>query len=209
MKRDSPDDAALVVAMLRGEESGFHAFFDTYFSRVYRFAFPRVGRDAELAKEIVQATLVKAVRNIAGYRAEAALFSWLCQICRREIVDQQRARSRRAQTIVLIDDSPVTRAAVETVEAPADDEPAHGYGTAETRALVQTVMDRLPGRYGDVLEWKYIEGRSVEEIGVLLGISQTAAQSILARARTAFRVALEAEFGSTARDLLASLRQQD
>ena len=46
------------------------------------------------------------------------------------------------------------------------------------------MLDRLPARYGDVLEWKYIEGRSVEEIGERLGIGQTAAQSVLARARS-------------------------
>ena len=69
------------------------------------------------------------------------------------------------------------------------------------------VLDRLPSRYGDVLEWKYIEGRSVEEIGVLLGVGQAAAQSLLARARVAFREALETVFGSTASDVLAGMRK--
>jgi Sigma-70, region 4. len=68
------------------------------------------------------------------------------------------------------------------------------------------VLDRLPARYGDVLEWKYIEGRTVDEIGAALGIGHTAAQSLLARARAAFREALETVFGSTAEDVLASMR---
>ena len=58
------------------------------------------------------------------------------------------------------------------MEAPAADDPLRGYGNAETRRLIQSVLDRLPARYGDVLEWKYIEGRSVEEIGELLGIER-------------------------------------
>ena len=72
---------------------------------------------------------------------------------------------------------------------------------------MQSVLDRLPARYGDVLEWKYIEGRSVEEIGELLGIGQIAAQSVLARARVAFREALETVFGSTAQDVLAACEE--
>ena len=68
------------------------------------------------------------------------------------------------------------------------------------------MLDRLPARYGDVLEWKYIEGRSVEEIGQRLGVGQIAAQSQLARARVAFRDALETVFGSTTQDILAGLR---
>jgi RNA polymerase sigma-70 factor, ECF subfamily len=198
-------DRELIDAMLAGDEAAFRSFFTAYFPRVYRFALPRLNNEVEAAKEVVQATLTKAMRRLASYRGEAALFSWLCQICRRQIVDHLRANRRHAENVVLIDDSPELRAALEAVEAPAAD-PLQGYGDAETRRLIQSVLDRLPARYGDVLEWKYIEGRSVEEIGQLLGIGQVAAQSVLARARTSFREALETVFGSTAQDILGTMR---
>jgi RNA polymerase sigma-70 factor, ECF subfamily len=202
---DYSSDHELIAAMLAGREAAFRTFFNTYFPRVYRFALPRLGGDAEAGKEVVQATLTKAVRALASYRGEAALFSWLCQICRRQIVDYLRANKRHSEHVVLIDDSQELRAALESIEAPAADEPTHGYGSEDTRRLVQSVLDRLPSRYGDVLEWKYIEGRSVEEIGELLGIGHTAAQSILARARTAFRDALGTVFGATAKEVLADM----
>lgn len=192
--------------MLRGEERAFNAFFEGYFPRVYRFALPRLGGDAEAVRDVVQATLVKAIRNLPGYRGQAALFSWVCQICRHQIVDHLRAHRRHADHVALIEDSPEIRAALETVEAPAEDGPLHRYGSEETRRLVRNILDRLPSRYGDVLEWKYVEGRSVEEIGTLLGIGHTAAQSLLARARVAFREAVETVFGSTAADVLAGIR---
>lgn len=201
-------DAALVRAMLAGDERAFHRFFDAYFPRIYRFALPRLSGDVEAAREVVQASLTKAVRNLSSYRGDAALFSWLCQICRHQIVDHLRVVKRRNERVVLIEDSPELRAALESVEAPAADEPAQRLSRAETRALVQSVLDRLPSRYGDVLEWKYIEGRSVEEISELLGLSRIAAQSMLARARTAFRDALETVFGSTAQDVLAELQSE-
>ena len=198
-------DRELVAAMLRGDERAFRAFFEGFFPRVYRFALPRLSGDVEATREVVQAALTKAMRNLATFRGEAALFSWLCQICRRQIVDYLRAHKRHSEHVVLLDDNPELRAALESVEAPASDEPMHGYGSAETRRLVQSVLDRLPSRYGDVLEWKYIEGRSVDEIGQLLGVGHTAAQSLLARARTAFREALETVFGATAQDVLAGM----
>ena len=207
MKPEYSTDAALIAAMLAGDEAAFRAFFEMYFPRVYRFALPRLDHDPEACKEVVQSTLVKAIRALASFRGEAALFSWLCQICRRQIADHVRAHQRHRQNLVLIDDAPGLREALESIAAPAADEPMHGYGTAETRRLVQSVLDRLPSRYGDVLEWKYIEGRSVEEIGALLGIGQPAAQSLLARARVSFREALETVFGSTASDLLAGMRK--
>jgi RNA polymerase sigma-70 factor (ECF subfamily) len=200
-----PTDAALVRAMLAGDESAFRHFFATYFPRICRFALPRLARDVEATKEVVQASLTKAVRSLASYRSDAALFTWLCQICRYQIVDYLRANKRRSDRIVLIEDHPELRAALESLEAPAEDQPLQRLDRAQTRALVQAVLDRLPARYGDVLEWKYIDGRSVDEIGDLLGVGGIAAQSILARARTAFREALETVFGSTAHDVLTEM----
>jgi len=199
------DDRELVQQMLAGEERAFSEFFTTYFPRIFRFALPRLNRDQDTAKDVVQATLVKAMRKLGDYRGEAALFTWLCQICRREIADHVRAQVRRTDKVVLIEDSAEVRAALESIEAPASDDPLKRCDGAELQRLVHAVLDRLPNRYGEALEWKYVEGRSVEEIGDLLGIGHTAAQSLLARARVAFRDGLEAVFGASAADVLASL----
>jgi RNA polymerase sigma-70 factor (ECF subfamily) len=199
------NDQALVKSMLEGDEQSFRLFFEAYFPRIYRFAAPRLGGDHDVCKEVVQATLTKAMRNLSTFRGESALFSWLCQICRNEIVDYLRARKRRTDHIVFIEDQPELRAALESIEAPAEEQPVHKLSREQAKALVRSVLDRLPSRYGDVLEWKYVEGRSVEEIGDLLGIGHTAAQSMLARARTAFREALETVFGATAQDVLTEM----
>jgi len=199
------NEPVLVRRMLAGDEHAFRAFFHKYFRKVYRFALPRLGGNVESTREVVQSTLSKAMRNMAKYRGDAALFSWLCQICRHEIVDHLRANRRHSNRVVLIDDSRELLTAMETLEAPLTDDPAHRYSTAETRRLIQAVLDQLPAHYGDILEWKYIEGHSVEEIAELLGVSHIAAQSQLARARQAFREGLETVFGATARDILASM----
>ena len=199
------EDRELVRQMLAGEERAFSEFFTTYFPRVFRFALPRLNRNEDNAKDVVQATLVKAMRKLGDYRGEAAMFTWLCQICRREIANHVRSERRYSDKVVLIEDSEDVRAALESIEAPAADDPLRRCDGAELKRLVHAILDRLPGRYGEALEWKYVEGRSVEEIGDRLGIGHTAAQSLLARARVAFRDGLEAVFGASATDVLASL----
>jgi RNA polymerase sigma-70 factor, ECF subfamily len=199
------NEAELIRRMLAGDERAFQAFFESHFPRLYRFALPRVGRNEEAAKDVVQATLTKAMRKLADYRGEAALFTWLCQICRREIIDRARAEARHAKRVVLIDDEPELRLAMESLEAPDDYDLARNYGRDEFGRLIHSVLDRLPARYGDALEWKYVEGRSVEEIGQRLGIGHTAAQSLLARARISFREALEKVFGAAAEDIAGTL----
>lgn len=199
------ESTELVAAMLKGDERAFTAFFDSYFPRVYRFALPRLGGDVDAATEVVQATLVKAMRKLADFRGEASLFTWVCTICRHEVVDWLRVQRRHSDKVVLMEDSPELRAAVESIAAPEMEEPGSRYSQAETRRLVRLVLDRLPPRYGDALEMKYVEGLSVDEISVELGIGTTATQSLLARARVAFRDALESVFGAAAQDVLASL----
>jgi RNA polymerase sigma-70 factor (ECF subfamily) len=194
-------EQALVRRMLAGEERAFTAFFEGYFARLYRFALPRLNADAQATREVVQSTLTKAMRRLADFRGEAALFTWLCQICRREVVDYLRAHKRYSDRVVLIEDSPDLRAAIDSIEAPEEFDLALTYSREDLGRMVRTVLDRLPPRYGDALEWKYVEGRSVEEIGARLGIGHTAAQSLLARAREAFRQALETVFGAAARDI--------
>ena len=199
------EEKLLIQRMLGGDEQAFEAFFNAYFPRVYRFALPRLNRDVEAAREVVQATLAKAMRRIGDFRGESALFTWICQICRREVVDYIRSRRRHVRHLVLIDDRPELRSAIEAIEAPEEYDLVRQYGRAEVGRLVRVVLDRLPSNYGDALEWKYMEGSSVEEIGERLGIGTIAAQSLLARARIAFREALEQVFGAEAADIAASL----
>ena len=205
MEHDLADESELLRRMLAGEERAFDAFFASHFPRLYRFALPRLAGNVEATRDVVQATLGKAVRKLETFRGDAALFTWLCQICRREIVDHLRAQHRHAEHVVLIDDRPDLRVAIEAIEAPEEYDLVRSYGRAEAGRLVKSVLDRLPARYGDALEWKYVEGRSVEEIGVQLGIGHAAAQSLLARARVAFREALEQVFGAAAEDIATNL----
>ena len=199
-----PSDPLLIRRMLAGDERAFEAFFNAYFPRLYRFALPRLNGDVDATREIVQVALGKAIRKIESFRGESGLFTWICQICRNEIVDYIRAE-RRMRHVVLIDDKPELRAAVESIEAPEEFDLVKGYGREEAARLVRVVLDRLPATYGDALEWKYIEGESVETIGERLGIGTTAAQSLLARARRAFRESLESVFGADAADVASSL----
>ena len=199
------EEQQLIRRMLGGDEQAFEAFFNAYFARVYRFALPRLNGDVEATREVVQATLAKAMRRIGDFRGESALFTWLCQICRREAVDHIRSRRRHLKHVVLIDDRPDLRSAIDALEAPEEYDLVKAYGREEVSRLVRVVLDRLPSNYGDALEWKYMEGSSVEEIGERLGIGTIAAQSLLARARTAFREALEQVFGAEAADIAAGL----
>jgi len=180
------DDKRLVKQVLAGDDSAFDRFFDENFARLYRFAIVRMADDPDAARDVTQIALTKAVRQLHTYRGESALFTWLCAICRNEMSDWLRQAGRRQAHIVLIEDHPEIQAAVDSFRAPPEDSPERQYRRAESMRLIQVALDRLPSNYGDVLEWKYVEGWSVREIASRLGIGTEATQSLIARARRAF-----------------------
>jgi RNA polymerase sigma-70 factor, ECF subfamily len=179
-------DLALTRRLLAGDESAFEEFFADYFPRLYRFAQARLGGNEDAAEEVVQSALIRAVDKLHTYRGEAALFTWLCTICRREIATWVE-RAGKALEVSLIDDHPEIRAALDALTALASSDPETELRRRELSRLVQVTLDHLPARYADVLEWKYIQGLSVDEIAHRLGVGYKAAESLLTRARQAFR----------------------
>ena len=178
-------DLQLVARMLAGEQRAFDAFFDASAQRLAAFAARRSGLDGASLEDVVQNALIKAVRNLASYRGEAALFTWLCEICRHELADIIRNSGRRPVHVSLFE--PSARAAVSQLRAPGHLEPAARLESAQHHAEVMRVLDALPHSYAQALEAKYADGLSVEEVAQLLGLSTIATQSLLARARKAFR----------------------
>jgi RNA polymerase sigma-70 factor, ECF subfamily len=180
------EDRGLVRRMRAGDEAAFEEFYDGYFQALYRFALVRLDRDAELAKEMAQATICKALEKLDSYRGEAALFSWLCSICRFEISGHFKRERRSPPQVDLLEESGALREALESLPEDLDD-PENELLRREVARLVHEAVDRLPSHYGQVLEWKYSDGLSVKEMADRLGMTPKAVESLLTRARLAFR----------------------
>lgn len=180
-------DRALVDRMLAGHERAFEEFFESHFSRLYRFALTRLDGDAGAAEEAAQAALCLAMRRLETWRGEAALFTWLCAICRHEIGRLLRIRGREADRGRFPEDSEECRAALESLAAPLEEGPEASLGRKEVARLVQVTLDTLPCSYASALEWKYLHGMPVTEIAAKLHLGLKAAESLLGRARGAFR----------------------
>lgn len=190
------DDKQTAKRLLQGDQPTFDRFFDENFARLYRFALTRLNGDEDAATELAQVTMTRALQRLSTYRAESQLFTWLCAICRNEISDWLRKQGRYREHIVLTEDYPEVRAAVDTFASAIEDSPEASYQRTEAGRLIQVALDRLPPKYGDVLEWKYVEGYSVKEIAARLDIGPEAAQSLIARAKRAFAEVYEALVGA-------------
>lgn len=180
------NDRALVDRLLEGDEVAYREFFSARFPGLFRFALSRLDGDEEQAQEAAQSAFVTAFEKLDSFRGESTLFTWLCGICRFQIHDLRR-RERRRPRLVSAEtgpDEPLSE--LERLQSPEED-PADSLERKERIARVHQTLDDLPPRYGRALEWKYIEGLPVRRIAELLEVGEKAAESLLTRARDAFR----------------------
>lgn len=180
-------DRKLAQRLLEGDQASFDVFFNTYYPRLFRFALVRLDNDRDLADETAQVVLCQALSRLSTYRGEAPLFSWLCTFCRFEVSKQRKARRRAQGDQPLTEDDPGVRAALDSLLAESRSDPDVEVYQGEIRRLVEVAMDHLPALYADALEAKYVRDLTVNEIAGLVGKSPKATESILTRAREAFR----------------------
>ena len=181
-------DLELVERLLRGEARAFDQFFHEYYPKLYRFVKRRVSNSA-LAEDIAQGTLCRALESLRGFRGEAALFTWLCTVCRRELSARCGDFNPAAGAASLAEDDPEVRAALESLVGSESTDPLLATDRAQLGQAIRVALDYLPAPYGAILEWKYLRDMSIGEIAQRLGRSPKAAESLLTRARDAFREA--------------------
>lgn len=194
-------DRTLVERLLAGEEAAFQVFFDEHYPKLVRFAARRLNNDIDAAEDAAQATLCRALENLRSYRGEASLFTWLCATCRREIASRRRAAGSVDRQQPLREDDPEIRAALETLLYPERDDPLQTASARQVQEAVLAALDYLPSGYASILEWKYVHGESVAAIAERLGRSPKAAESMLTRARDAFRESFAILYGAPSHGL--------
>ena len=183
----STQDQELVASLLRSDARCFDQFFNEYYPKLYRFVKRRVPHDPATAEDVAQATICRALRSLHTFRGEAALMTWLCTLCRREMAARWREARPFASAPSLAEDDPEVRAALESLIAAEGSDPLLLAGREQVRETICAALDYLPEPYADILEWKYVRDLSVAEIAQRLGRSAKATESLLTRARDAFR----------------------
>ena len=187
-------DAAWRDRALDGNPDAVRVLADEALAPLYRFCFYRVGRNRHLCEEVVQETLVRALRDLGKYepsRGHNNIFPWLTGLARNEI---QRVLAHERGGLSLETLWAAMDRELLAVYARLDSEPFNEelLQREETRELVNATMSQLPPHYRDALEAKYLNGQSVRDLAELWHQSEKAVESQLTRARKAFRATFQA-----------------
>lgn len=173
---NGPGEWALRQAVLAGDERAWRVLYDGAFEPLHAYVAWRCGGRAELADDLVQETWMIAVRRLASFDPEKGTFlQWLRGIASH--LARNSFRLRRPAT------------GHELPDRPASAEPDR----SEQAERIGAVLAELPAAYEDVLRAKYLEQSSVADIAAASGQTLKAVESLLTRARQAFREAFAEE----------------
>jgi RNA polymerase sigma-70 factor (ECF subfamily) len=135
------------------------------------------------AEDAAQEAVLKALKNLASFRAEAKFGTWLVSIA----LNEARARLRHERVLKF-----------ESVDAPIEDEegefvpavitdwrevPLEALQRKELRELLRCALEKLPELYREVLVLRDLEEQSIADTAAILGVSDGVVKTRLLRAR--------------------------
>lgn len=179
-------DQELVGRMRRGNAAALSRWVELHADALHGFVFYRVGRDPELAAEVVQETFTRALEQLDKFDADRGpMIAWLCTLSRNCIRDSLRQRGN-APLAALWDslDHSLQRVVDDLDRAPLASDALEA---RETQDLVGMTLANMPETYRSVLEAKYVEGRSLKDIAEERRSTPDAVKGLLRRARELFR----------------------
>ena len=178
------EEADLTARLRQGERDAVQDLYLRYVDRLYSLVFHQVGRNKNIAEDIVQETFLAALNSVSRYRGQSKPFTWLCGIAYHKIGDFYRRQRRGAEDVGL-------RSATEVERIPAREEPIVGrLESEETKEAVEQVLAGLPLHYRQVLLFKYVEEMPVMEISEIMQRSSKSVEGLLTRARKSLQASL-------------------
>jgi RNA polymerase sigma-70 factor (ECF subfamily) len=163
-------EALTIIGAQRGDERAWRNLFEWHFESVYRYCASLSSGRQDMAEEIAQEVFVTAARRINKFKAKKGTFrSWLLGIAKNQFMKLQlKERTRKRY------------------ERELSTESSEGTKGGSEEVLVYEALARLPGQYRKVLEAKYLQGLTVNEIAESQGRTAKATESLLSRAREKF-----------------------
>jgi RNA polymerase sigma-70 factor, ECF subfamily len=189
------DEEALIRRIRDGEHDLFYQLIRPYERRVYSAAFAILRNEAD-AEDVAQEAMLKALKHIRQFRAEARFSTWLIQIT----VNEARMRRRRDRADIM--EPMVNQVDEEGNYTPRDfadwrEIPLETLERKEIRQQLADALASLGQKYREVFVLRDMQHLSIEETARALGISAASVKTRLLRARLMLRDLLAPGLGGS------------
>lgn len=167
-----------------GEGRAVAAFYRQHASDVYRFIARRVEGPVEDIEELLQDTMIAAVRSAHRFRGECSVRTWLCSIARNQIMQRQRTDLRKkripSSLSVAMDEADMDSAHQQSVGCECSSDLGE---TLARQEMVRQILERLDPASREALLLRYVDEFSVRDIAQIWNKSERSVEGLLRRAR--------------------------
>ena len=154
----------------KGDEDAWRNLFEWHFESVYGYCLNLCSGNKDMAEEITQQVFMTAARRIGRFKQQQGTFrAWLLGIAKNRFMKVRSKELRRRGHQKQLSEEV---SASEKINRPD--------------LFVHDVLAELPARYRSVLEAKYLQGLTVNQIAEASRSTPKAVESLLARARDKF-----------------------
>ena len=174
-------DEALVEGARRGDDRAFEVLFERYHRRILAYVGGLIG-DRGRAEDVTQEIFISALARIRVTQSRIEFRPWIHQIARNACIDEFRRPSRKRE--VSLDAGGETLDAAERSRfAAAGLSPVAAADQRQTLRDLLGAFESLSDTNHRALVLRELGGLSYQEIAKEMGISQSAVESTLFRAR--------------------------
>jgi RNA polymerase sigma-70 factor (ECF subfamily) len=185
MLADLSDEQLVELAVSQDPEA-FGEIVKRWERKIFALCFGMLGREDE-ARDAAQETFIAGYRNLANFRGEARVSSWLHRIAVNQCLTVKRRAKTRSED--LLDDE--SEEAAPVFIAPLRDLPSSRAEHVERLKLVRTAVSSLPLDLRQVVVMKEFEEMTFQEISDTLEVPLSTVKSRLYTALKQLRMKLE------------------
>ncbi len=168
-------DKELIKKIKKGNQSAFKELYVKYSDLLYTFISHQLKNNKETASDIWQETWSVVITNISEFKHKSSVFTWLCAIAKNKISDFYRYSEKEER--LKNDNTFYIDLDYESIDIVNN----------QTQTIVIIVLAELKEKYSSLLIARYFENKSIEEISQTIKKSYKATESMLSRAREAFK----------------------
>jgi RNA polymerase sigma factor (sigma-70 family) len=172
------NDEKLLGRLREQDPEAVRSLMGSYLPSIWRFVYVRVKGDKHLAEDIVSETCLALIKAVGEDKEIEDPGAWMRTVAQNKVMDHFRSAARVRELMEKF---------ARKSESANHEDAASVKLHEERREEVREIMDTLTEQHRIVLEWKYLEKLSVKEIARRWNTTEKAVESILFRARGAFR----------------------
>jgi RNA polymerase sigma-70 factor (ECF subfamily) len=177
------DDGELLGRVAAKDLEAFKTLVDRFQSRVLGLC-SRLLSHPQNAEDVAQDVFYQVYKSSGTFRGDCLVSTWIYRIAVNRCRSFNRDNRKFGRWGELRRGLENADGSGRVIAAPAGDDPASAWAVNETRALIRKAIDSLPEKQKAMLVLHKFEGHSYQEIAEIMGVSLSAVESCLHRAKS-------------------------